>query len=648
MKLVDINDDMRSMVQVFQKVSSLYDEFRKASKDLNISENIGVGMDELDDTLSVISGTSGFSSGSQMLPSKDYDDENCDDLGNDIVEKRINYLTRLDIPSQMFTSTSFDWAANMYSKVLEDICDSQGDYSALKEFHDALQFRLEQNYIPYSQRIHRLIVSLSDQGSRFSGATNVIKNQLKYELTLSDNEIQSMLNKLDDEAYKIENDKDTDEDSITDGFSDESEDDRSKKSQNNCRISTKDISKNWLLEQNRNLGTKVVVQLDDKVIRTEGGFTLIGSVFRSIIMNLLTYAGHDTKEMDSNRNWFQKNFPIHRIMKWNRFQLKKLCNSNDEIVIADEYSFFVNKMGNIILGESWNKNPIAVRKRKEFESMCIYEETKNHTIQSLAQKTSLPVVQNTCQLPMIHIPQFNFKLFENVNLWRDVGLIYEYPDEVVIHIVLKFIVSSKHNLKIDYTNIGFNEDTIICNNLYLYLSTHAHRFKNKTPITRNDMLIATLVVRHLNGKIEKDLENSIKEYISKVKDDIQHAVSESIVNFFYKKEETNNLHNVLEKYYDDLKDSEYIDRRTNHFPIFLTQNKDEAISCLVKALSEKSYRIEDTCNKSKKGKELWVKNQVEKMKRLWNFGPFERKIKQIIEKPGDYGKKIEHNRVLKC
>ena len=39
-KLVDINDDMRSMIQVFIKVAARYDEFKKASKSFNMSLSI--------------------------------------------------------------------------------------------------------------------------------------------------------------------------------------------------------------------------------------------------------------------------------------------------------------------------------------------------------------------------------------------------------------------------------------------------------------------------------------------------------------------------------------------------------------------------------------------------------------------------------
>ena len=310
MKLVDLNDDMRSMLQVLQKAAALYDEFKKVSKDFNISENIDAGIDEFEDTLSVISGTSGFSSGSQMLPRKDYDDENCDNQNTDIVEKRINYLARLDVPSQLFTTNNFDWAAIMYSKVLEELCDSQGDYSALKEFHDALQHRLDQNIIPYSQRIHRLVVDLSKQGSRFSRATIVIEKQLKYDFTLNDNETQLVLNKLEDQAYQMENEKDTDEDSMAEDFSDYTKNDIFRKSKKNYEINSAGVSKKWLLEQYQNLGAKLVMQLDNKLIRIEGVFTLTGSVFRSVMMNLLQYAEQGAEEKDRNQHWFRNNFQI--------------------------------------------------------------------------------------------------------------------------------------------------------------------------------------------------------------------------------------------------------------------------------------------------------------------------------------------------
>merc|ERR1719336_3216160 len=44
--------------------------------------------------------------------------------------------------------------------------------------------------------------------------------------------------------------------------------------------------KNWLLQQYRSLGSKVVLQLDNKPIRKNGLYTLLGSTFRSVMMRI--------------------------------------------------------------------------------------------------------------------------------------------------------------------------------------------------------------------------------------------------------------------------------------------------------------------------------------------------------------------------
>ena len=73
-KLVDLSEDMRAILQILQKVVSMYEEFKKTTKDLDTSEN---GSIDLDDSLSHTSGKSGFSTGSQGLQN-DFEDSKYD------------------------------------------------------------------------------------------------------------------------------------------------------------------------------------------------------------------------------------------------------------------------------------------------------------------------------------------------------------------------------------------------------------------------------------------------------------------------------------------------------------------------------------------------------------------------------------------
>ena len=42
--------------------------------------------------------------------------------------------------------------------------------------------------------------------------------------------------------------------------------------------------------------------------------------------------------------------------------------------------------------------------------------------------------------------------------------------------------------------------------------------------------------------------------------------------------------------------------------------------------------------KMEKQRAGWAQKGAEQMKRLWNYSPFERKVKQILDNPEDYGK----------
>ena len=187
--VVDLTDDMQGILQVFQKVVAVYEDFQKASTDLDTSVNIETNFDELEDTLSVNSEKSSFSTGSQILQNNDYEDTVYDKNDHNAAEKRINFLARLEIPSQLFTSSNFDWAGKMYLKVIEDYCDGYGDYTALAAFHKALQYRLDQNIFPESKRIHNLLMRLSDKENNFATSKFMIESQLGNDLQLDEKEI---------------------------------------------------------------------------------------------------------------------------------------------------------------------------------------------------------------------------------------------------------------------------------------------------------------------------------------------------------------------------------------------------------------------------------------------------------------------------
>ena len=53
-KLVDIDEIMGALIQIYQKVVALYEEIKRNSTELDMSENIDEGLDELEDSLSII------------------------------------------------------------------------------------------------------------------------------------------------------------------------------------------------------------------------------------------------------------------------------------------------------------------------------------------------------------------------------------------------------------------------------------------------------------------------------------------------------------------------------------------------------------------------------------------------------------------
>merc|ERR1711881_459368 len=99
------------------------------------------------------------------------------------------------------------------------------------------------------------------------------------------------------------------------------------------------------------------------------------------------------------------------------------------------------------------------------------------------------------------------------------------------------------------------------------------------------------------------------------------------------REGTNDLPNVLRKYYEDLKISEHADdiksvcsnfRKANYMDI---ENNRKLLILSLSGIDPFSDHCPRTAD---------LMNEKTKMKKLWNFGPFERKIKEVLKSPADY------------
>ena len=67
----------------------------------------------------------------------------------------------------------------------------------------------------------------------------------------------------------------------------------------------------------------------------------------------------------------------------------------------------------------------------------------------------------------------------------------------------------------------------------------------------------------------------------------------------------------------------------------------EHINALLKFLSEsESGLCNDRTNQTNLEKQYadWARKEAAQMRRLWNYSPFERKVKQLLDNPEDYGK----------
>ena len=390
-------------------------------------------------------------------------------------------------------------------------------------------------------------------------------------------------------------------------------------------ISSKDVTQIWLVEQYQNLGSKVILQLDEKSMSSAGSLTVLGSIFRSIVMNLLRNAEHGKTELKNCRKWLRKNFPDSRILKWNQLQFNKTYKSNDSIVLKDEHKFFMEKLSDQILGVSFNQNPVATVKRKLLKRLCKFEslESREDLKADLSSKSVTgDVPLDLSQLKTYNIPTFSLKLFEKIKLWRDIGLIHEYPEEVALHIIIKFITMAESNLLVSDKNVDNQYSQIVCT------SKEGDRI---IKITRNDIIMASLVIKYLKKEIENKLPCSIMEHLKQAKCIINQTINQSIVNLLYVKKESD-LVNVLKRYYDDTRNNRTGTKKRNPD---IMNNIEEAIDLLICAISGVPWM--QSSKRPFLPIEHWVITQTVKMKRLWNFNPFERKIKQLIEAPDTYG-----------
>ena len=617
-RLVELSEDMQGLLQVFQKVVSMYEELKRLPNELNTSESVN-DIDDLEDTLSVISDKSGFSTGSQIHQIKDFEDAKYDSKDHNAAIKRMNFLARLEIPYQLFNSTCFDWTVKMYSQILEDLCDGVGDYTALTTFHKALQYRIDQNNLPESQRIQNVINSYSERENKFISSKLMLENQLKSDIQLKEIEIQRLFNQLEDIAHQRENDM-SEEDSMAEDVSDMSDENLTNIEKSSDEI-TSHNAKQWLVQQYRNLGTKVVSQLDSKPIRTNGLYTVIGSIFRSIIMNLLRYATKDM-EKQTNQNWFRSMFPFSRILKWNHFHFGQTNEMKRNLNI--ECDIFIDKLVDELLGDAWEKNPIAVGKRKELEFMLnlnYTEDDKNVLVNESDIRQEESSLQKELDfLSVYDAPVLNRQLFEDVLLYRDIGLIYEYPKEVSIHVILKFIKQPENGLV-----IGEKPEIT---------SAFAKNKDMSSQIDRKDMKLATLILKSLKNEGYGNLGSNVLKYITDATIIIKEKSKTSIVNMFYMRQDTNDLLNVVRGNYKQMlspqRYSKLNDNRINILLKYLSFGTKGFAHC------EEPFATQGATESEKK----WAMRERKMIRKLWNFKPFERKIKQLLNNPEDYGKLI--------
>ena len=143
------------------------------------------------------------------------------------------------------------------------------------------------------------------------------------------------------------------------------------------------------------------------------------------------------------------------------------------------------------------------------------------------------------------------------------------------------------------------------------------------------MIIATLAMQRLREELESDVDPSVLKYLNQLKQKIQKAVNGSIVNCFYFRGEK--LYNALEKYYTDDIDALYKNRTCK---LLRGERKETNIKLLKDLLSGTNT----THKKVSNARQVWIQQQADRMKLLWNFSPFEKKLQELLNHTEDYGK----------
>jgi len=207
--------------------------------------------------------------------------------------------------------------------------------------------------------------------------------------------------------------------------------------------------------------------------------------------------------------------------------------------------------------------------------------------------------------------------------YRDMGLLYEYPKEVSVHVVLKFIKQPEHNLIIG-RDVDENESR--------GLNQDSWENDNEFPeISRNEMLLSTLIVKHLTNENQANLGSSVMRYINEATNIIKEKSRTSIVNMFYMKQETNDLIDIFRQNYQKYKPNQ---KGKYSEELYGDEIKNETINVLLRYLSGDEWSSSNKID----GKLAvnWAKKERSRMKRLWNFSPFESKAKQLLDNPRNY------------
>ena len=156
-------------------------------------------------------------------------------------------------------------------------------------------------------------------------------------------QIKTIFNKLEEHYCEDQTGKDTEDDSFSDYMSDCPENDRLGSAASTIHKELGE-DKKWLVQQYRNLASKIIRALDDKPMKIAENMTLLGSTFRSIIIDLLRYSENNSEVNTQNRSWINANFPFTRIIKWNDFHFDKTYKQDEQINLLDEIYYLKDNL----------------------------------------------------------------------------------------------------------------------------------------------------------------------------------------------------------------------------------------------------------------------------------------------------------------